>query len=74
MKRLLILTVVAAAALTSTACVTVIDAGSDYGWSGDNTQPFDRARDDCRASAGHAEGSTAFVQCMADKGWTRSRD
>jgi uncharacterized low-complexity protein len=74
MKRLLILTAVAAAALTSAACVTIIDANSDYGWSGENAQPFDSARDSCRASAGHAEGSTAFVQCMADKGWTRSRD
>lgn len=74
MKRLLILTAVAAAALTSAACVTVIDANSDYGWSGENAQPFDDARDSCRASAGRDEGTTAFVRCMADKGWTRSRD
>lgn len=74
MNRLLILAAVASAALLNAACVTVIDAGSDYGWSGENAQPFDAARDSCRASAGRAEGSTAFVQCMADKGWTRSRD
>jgi hypothetical protein len=74
MKRLLTLTAVAAATLLNAACVTVIDANSDYGWHGENAQPFDGARDSCRASAGHDEGSTAFVRCMADKGWTRSRD
>jgi len=74
MKRLLILTAVAAAALTNAACVTVIDATSDYGWSGENARPFKGARDSCRASAGHDEGTTAFLQCMADKGWTRTRD
>jgi len=72
MKRLLILAAVSAAALTSAACVTVIDAESDYGWTGDNARPFDRARDDCRARAGHDEGTTAFITCMADKGWTRT--
>lgn len=74
MKRLLIIAAVSAAALTSAACVTIIDADGDYGWSGENAQPFDSARDSCRASAGHDEGTTAFVRCMADKGWTRSRD
>ena len=74
MKRLLILSAVSAAALAASACVTVIDADSDYGWSGNGAQPFDSARDDCRARAGHDEGTTAFVTCMADKGWTRTRD
>jgi hypothetical protein len=74
MKRLLILSAVSAAALAATACVTVIDADSDYGWSGSGAQPFDSARDDCRARAGHDEGTTAFVTCMAEKGWTRNRD
>lgn len=74
MKRLMILAAVSAAALASAACVTVIDADSDYGWSGHGAQPFDSARDDCRARAGHDEGTTAFVSCMAEKGWTRSRE
>jgi hypothetical protein len=74
MKRLLILSAVSAAALAASACVTVIDADSDYGWSGNGAQPFDSARDDCRARAGHDEGTTAFVTCMAEKGWTRNRD
>ncbi len=60
MKRLLILTAVAAAALTNAACVTVIDATSDYGWSGENARPFKGARDSCRASAGRDETTVAL--------------
>ena len=61
-----------AAALCASACVTVIDAETDYGWTGQNAEPFDRARADCTAAAGSDEGSTAFIQCMAEKGWTRA--
>lgn len=66
----------AAVALMLSGCVTVIDAGDDrdYGWTGAGAQPFDAARADCRASAGRDEGTTAFITCMADKGWTRTRD
>lgn len=74
MKRLLILSAVAAAALTSAACVTIIDADGDYDWHGEGAQSFDSARDACRANGDRHEGSTAFIQCMADKGWTRSKD
>lgn len=73
MKRLLILAV-AAAALTTSACVTVIDADNDddLAWHGENAQPFDSARDQCRASTGKGQRSDAFRDCMAEKGWTRS--
>ena len=73
MKRLLILAV-AAAALTTSACVTVIDADGDdaLAWHGENAQPFDSARDQCRASTGKGQRSDAFSACMAEKGWTRS--
>ena len=74
MNRFLTLAAVSATALASAACVTVIDADSDYGWSGAGAQPFDSARDDCRARAGDDEGTTAFVTCMAEKGWTRNRE
>jgi hypothetical protein len=74
MKRLLILAAVSAAALASSACVTVIDADSDYGWTGNGARSFDSAREDCRARAGHDEGTTAFVTCMDEQGWTRNRD
>ena len=72
MKRLLVLTALSAALMTS-ACVTVIDAsGEDHvGWHGENAQPFDGAREDCRARTGHNERSDAFAACMAEKGWTR---
>ena len=73
MKRLLILSALTAALMTS-ACVTVIDAsGEDHvGWHGENAQPFDGARADCRDRTGRNERSDAFAACMADKGWTRS--
>lgn len=76
MNRLLILAAVAAAALSTSACITVIDAdGHDHvGWSGQNAQPFDDAREGCRSSAGRNEHSDAFAACMAGKGWTRDAD
>lgn len=74
MKRLLIISAVTAAALLNAACVTVIGVDGDYSWTGENAQPFDDAKRDCRRAAGNDEGSTAFVQCMADKGWTRVAD
>jgi hypothetical protein len=68
MKRLIILTVLSAALMTS-ACVTVIDASNDdLAWHGNNAVPFDSARRDCREST---DGRDAFVACMAEKGWTR---
>ena len=71
MKRLLILAAVSASLMAS-GCVTVIDASdSDDAWHGNNAQPFDAARDACRAEAGSRHGD-AFRDCMAAKGWTRS--
>jgi len=74
MKRLLILAAAAAVALSTSACVTVIDASDDHdlAWHGENAQPFDAARDQCRAEnhGRHVEG--AFRECMARKGWHRS--
>jgi len=73
MKRLLILTAAAATALMTSACITVIDAtGDDQAWHGENAQPFDSARDACRAQTGQGRHSDAFRTCMAGKGWTRS--
>jgi hypothetical protein len=73
MKRLLILSALTAALMTS-ACVTVIDADhdDDLAWHGQNAQPFDAARAECRASTGKGQRSEAFRGCMAEKGWTRS--
>lgn len=73
MKRLLILAALSASLMTS-ACVTVIDATDDdaLAWHGENAQPFDAARSDCRASTGKGQHSDAFESCMAAKGWTRS--
>jgi len=72
MKRLLILAAVSASLMAS-ACVTVIDAtdSDDLAWHGENAQPFDTARTECRAEAGKYH-SDAFRDCMAGKGWTRS--
>lgn len=73
MKRLLVLAALSAA-LMSSACVTVIDASddNDLAWHGQNAQPFDAARAECRASTDRGQRSEAFRACMADKGWTRS--
>ncbi|MBU1324096.1 MAG: hypothetical protein KJ676_02540 [Alphaproteobacteria bacterium] len=76
MHKKLTVFVLAAAALATSACVTVIDAGDggDYAWTGQGAQPFDAARDACRDRAGKQEGTTAFITCMAEKGWTRTND
>ena len=74
MKRFLILAV-AAAALTTSACVTIIDADGVHdgkAWHGENAQPFDSARDQCRADNHGRNVEAAFRECMARKGWTRS--
>ncbi len=73
MKRLLVLAALSAALMTS-ACVTVIDASdsNDLAWHGENAQPFDGARAECRASTDRGQRSQAFRDCMAGKGWTRS--
>ncbi len=73
MKRVLILAALSAALMTS-ACVTVIDASDsdNLAWHGENAQPFDAARSECRASTGKSQHSDAFRDCMAGKGWTRS--
>lgn len=73
MKRLIVLAALSAALMTS-ACVTVIDADNDddYGWHGQNAQPFDGARAECRAATGKGPRSDEFRACMASKGWTRS--
>ena len=74
MKRLIVLAAVSASLMAS-ACITVIDADSDHvGWHGQNAQPFDGAREDCRARTGRNEHSDAFAACMAEKGWTRGED
>lgn len=72
MKRLIVLSAVAASLMTS-ACITVIDAedGDGVNWSGQNAQPFDAARDGCVDSVGDDSRSRAFAACMAEKGWTR---
>ena len=73
MKRLLILSTLSVALMTS-ACVTVIDASDsdNLAWHGENAQPFDEARAACRTSTGKGQRSDKFRACMADKGWTRS--
>jgi hypothetical protein len=72
MKRLITIAALAAATLMNAACITVIDADSDdLAWHGEDAQPFDHARDACRASTEGGSRSSAFIACMADKGWTR---
>ena len=72
MKKLMILAAVAAA-LSTSACVTVIDATDDeaINWSGQNAQPFEGSLEACRDYAGKNQHTAAFAACMADKGWTR---
>lgn len=75
MIKLLATAAATAAALLLAGCVTVIDASDNgYGWTGSGAQPFDGAKADCVRQAGSDEGTTAFVTCMADKGWTRTHD
>ena len=72
MKRLAILAALSATALMTSGCITVIDADhDDVAWHGNNAQPFEAARTDCRASTGKGTGSDDFRDCMAAKGWTR---
>lgn len=65
-----------AAAIALSGCVTVISASDDdrYGWTGNDAQPFDRAQAACEAIAGSDQGTTAFIACMSERGWTRTRD
>lgn len=73
MKRLLVLAALSADLMTS-ACVTVIDASDsdELAWHGENAQPLDAARTECRASTDRGQRSEAFRSRMAGKGWTRS--
>lgn len=74
MKRTLALAILTAAGLGLSACITVIDANDGYSWSGEGAQGFDGARAECRSRVGGGEGSTAFIRCMDEKGWSRVRD
>jgi hypothetical protein len=76
MKRLIAQTTLAAAltaALMTSGCITVIDANGDDGvnWNGQNAQPFEASKEACEARHGDNSNSTAFITCMAEKGWTR---
>lgn len=72
MKRLALVAVIAIAAFSTSACITVIDADNDdTAWHGNNAQPFATARSECRDRV-DSSNSTAFKDCMAEKGWTRS--
>ena len=72
MKRLALVTIIAMAAVSTSACITVIDADhDDMAWHGNNAQPFDTARSECRERV-DSSSSAAFRDCMAEKGWTRS--
>lgn len=75
MKKLFALAAATGAAMLVSGCVIIgnNDIDDGYSWHGENAQPFDGARADCEARNTGGEGSTAFVQCMAEKGWTRSR-
>lgn len=73
MNKLIVLAACAAALATS-ACVTVIDADGvdNVNWSGQNAQPFDASIEACREYAGKNQSTPAFAACMAEKGWTHS--
>lgn len=72
MKRLALVAIIAMAAVSTSACITVIDADhDDMAWHGNNAQPFDTARSECRERV-DSSSSAAFRDCMAEKGWTRS--
>lgn len=49
--------------------------GMHPGWTGENAEPFDGAKDACRAQAdavpAAAEREKAFEACMESKGWRR---
>ena len=71
MKRLLILAALSASLMTS-ACVTVIDASddADMAWHGENAQPFDAARDACRASTGRGPAQRRLPRLYGRQGLT----
>lgn len=69
MKRILLTAALITAGLTTSACVTIIDAGRDDGWRAKAATPFDTARDLCRETAD--VHSRAFETCMSEQGWTR---
>ena len=78
MKRLMILTVASFALMTS-ACATVRAArkvgtpATNLTWTqAENAQPFETARTECRAATMGPAHKDAFVNCMSEKGWTRS--
>jgi hypothetical protein len=73
MKRLLVLAAAASAALMTSACVIVngADISDDMAWHGNNAEPFDASRDQCRAENHGRHVEDAFRECMARKGWTR---
>lgn len=72
MKRLALVAIIAMAAVSTSACITVIDADhDDTAWHGNNAQPFETARSECRDRV-DSSSSAAFRDCMAEKGWTRS--
>lgn len=69
MKRLFLTATLIAAGLVTSACVTIIDATHEDGWTARAATPFDEARDQCRQTAD--VNSRAFETCMAGHGWTR---
>lgn len=74
MKRLLILAAAASAAVLTSGCIMVngADISDDTAWHGNNAQPFDAARAECRRDNHGRHVENAFRDCMAGKGWTRS--
>jgi hypothetical protein len=69
MKRLFLTATLIAAGLSTSACVTIIDASHEDGWRAKAATPFNEARDLCRETAD--VHSPAFETCMAEQGWTR---
>lgn len=74
MKSLLILAAAASAAVLTSGCIMVngADIHDDVAWHGNNAQPFDVARAECRAENHGRHVEDAFRECMERKGWTRS--
>ena len=71
MKRFMILAALSGTLMTA-GCVTINGGEEGISWHGEDAQPFDAARDTCRASTGQGQLGEAFRECMAAKGWTRS--
>ena len=65
---------VLAAALMTSGCIMVngADISDDTAWHGNNAQPFEAARAECRRDNHGRHVEDAFRDCMAGKGWTRS--